>query len=87
MKVVYPEFDVVFLFEHSQGHSTRREGALDTNSMNQSCGGAQPILRSTQIKAGPAFLGPHNPCLKVGDDQSMVYAEERDPGVFYLTPE
>jgi hypothetical protein len=55
MDVLYPEFDVVFLFDQSQGHSRKREGSLDANSMNQNYGGAQPILRLTQIKPGSAL--------------------------------
>jgi hypothetical protein len=86
MNVLYPEFDVVFLFDHSQGHSRKREGSLDANSMNQNYGGAQPILRPTQIQTGLGFLGPHSPCLKVGDIQSMVFVEG-DEGPFNLTPE
>jgi hypothetical protein len=67
LQVLHPEFDVVFLFDHSQGHSRKREGTLDANTMNQSYGGAQPTLRPTQSEAELGFLGPHNPCLKVGD--------------------
>jgi hypothetical protein len=51
MQVLYPEFDVVFLFDHSQGHNRKRQGALEAITMNQSYGGAQPISRSTKIEA------------------------------------
>ncbi|KAG7350599.1 hypothetical protein IV203_009959 [Nitzschia inconspicua] len=38
LKVLYPSHEFVFLFDHSQGHSRKRKGALDVNNMNVSFG-------------------------------------------------
>ncbi|KAG7357055.1 hypothetical protein IV203_001743 [Nitzschia inconspicua] len=44
LKVLYPNHEFVFLFDHSQGHSRKRKGALDVNSMNVSFGGQTQLL-------------------------------------------
>ena len=40
VKVMYPQFDFIFLFDHSSGHSKKRIGGLDASSMNKEFGGA-----------------------------------------------
>jgi hypothetical protein len=46
VKVMYPQFNFVFLFDHSSGHSKKRISGLDASSMNKEFGGAQPIMRT-----------------------------------------
>ena len=41
LKVLYPEFRYVFLYDHSSGHSKKRKGGLNSSSMNRSFGGTQ----------------------------------------------
>jgi hypothetical protein len=86
LKVICPGFEYLFLFDHSQGHARKRDGALDANKMSKSFGGSQPKMRDTQIKAVEGFLGPHTRCLEVGDVQSMVF-KPTDSGPWYLTAE
>ena len=86
LKVLYPYFDFVFMFDHSQGHARKREHALSANQMSKSYGGAQPRMRDTTILAEEGYLGPHLPMLSVADTQSMVFRVE-DSGPWYLTPE
>ena len=43
LNVLCPEFDYLFLFDHSQGHARKRDGALDANKMSNNFGGSQPI--------------------------------------------
>ncbi|KAI2497747.1 hypothetical protein MHU86_16742 [Fragilaria crotonensis] len=87
LRVLYPEYDIVFLFDHSQGHARKRPGALNTIQMSRTYGGAQAIIRDTTILHEEGFLGPHLPrSLSVGDTQSFVF-KPGDSGPFYLTPE
>jgi hypothetical protein len=86
LQVLYPEYDLVFLFDHSQGHARRRDNALSAQHMSKSYGGVQPMMRETTILAEEGFLGPHLPELRVGDTQSMIFLAN-DSGPWYLTPE
>jgi hypothetical protein len=62
LEVLYPEYKIVFLFDHSQGHARKRNGALNAMQMSRTYGGAQPIMRDTTIMNAEGFLGPHLPC-------------------------
>ncbi|KAI2509731.1 hypothetical protein MHU86_4713 [Fragilaria crotonensis] len=86
LQVLYPEFDLVFLFDHSQGHARKRDQALSAQHMSKSYGGAQPLMRDTTIMAEEGYLGPHLPELRVADIQSMTFAA-KDKGPWYLSPE
>ena len=86
LMVLYPEFEFVFLFDHSQGHARKRNGALNAFQMSKTFGGAQPVMRDTTILSDTGFLGPHSPRLNVGDVQSLVFKPE-DCGPWYLSPE
>jgi hypothetical protein len=77
LQVLYPEYDLVFLFDHSQGHARRRDNALSAQHMSKSYGGVQPMMRETTILAEEGFLGPHLPELRVGDTQSMIFLANR----------
>ena len=83
LKVLYPEFEFVFLFDHSQGHARKRNGALDAKQMSKNFGGAQPPMRETTILSDEGFLGPFTPMLGIGDTQSMVF-KPSDIGPWYL---
>ena len=86
LQVLYPNFDFVFLFDHSQGHGRKRDGALSAMHMSRTYGGAQAIMRDSIITTTEGFLGPHSPKLKCGDTQSMVFKPE-DTGPWYLSNE
>ncbi len=84
LQVLYPEYDLVYLFDHSQGHARRRDNAVSAQHMSKSYGGAQPTMRETKILAEEGFLGPHLPDLRVADTQSMIFLTD-DSGPWYLT--
>jgi hypothetical protein len=86
LQVLYPEFDVVFLFDHSQGHARKRPGALNAFQMSKTYGGAQAVMRDTTIMSKEGYLGAHLPRLNVGDTQSFIFNSD-DCGPFYLSPE
>jgi hypothetical protein len=51
LQVLNPKFDLVFLFDHSQGHARKRDHALSAQNMSKSYEGAQPVMRDTTIMA------------------------------------
>ena len=86
LMVLYPEYEFVFLFDHSQGHARKQHGALNAQQMSRNYGGTQPIMRDTTIMNTIGYLGTHLPCmLDVGQVQSLVYKAE-DIGPWYLSP-
>jgi hypothetical protein len=89
-KVLYANTDILFLFDHSQGHNRKRKGALDARSMNMTWGGAQPRLRSSEIEDDKGYLGPYDPLLSRGDTQDMNWPNEVSDelmGPFHLSKE
>jgi hypothetical protein len=86
LKVVYPHFEFVFLFDHSQGHAKKLTGGLDAYCMNKGYGGAQPIMRESQIKEQDGYIGMYPHTLNVGDNQSFVF-NSGDTGPFWMTPQ
>ena len=86
LKVMHPTYDFEGHFDHSSGHEKRSGAALDANDMNLGYGGAQRVMRATQIEQVEGFLGNFDPLLQVGQVQRMVF-EAQDVGPFWLTPE
>ena len=86
LQVLYPDYDFVFMFDHSQGHAWKQHGALTAQNMSKNYGGAQAMMRDTIVTAEDGFLGPHLPLLRVGDTQSMAF-KSTDICPWYLTPE
>jgi hypothetical protein len=85
IQALYPEYDSVWIFDHSCGHDHGREDGLSVGNMKVNWGGKQSKVRDTKIEDEAGYLGPHSPKLKVGDVQKMVFQEE-DEGPYYLTP-
>jgi len=79
LKVLFPDYDFLFLFDHSQGHTKKQVGSLQASHINLQFGGAQPHLWDTTITAG--CLGPFSPSLHIGDIQPMVF-QSTDDGPF-----
>jgi hypothetical protein len=87
LKVIYPQFDFAFLFDHSQGHAKKLKNGLDAYNMNKSYGGAQPKMRESVIKAEDGYLGMHEPrTVNVGDTQKFSF-QPGDDGPFWMTEE
>ena len=81
---LYPEFEIVFLFDNSQGHARKRNGGLNALYMLKKYGGAQPAMRDTTVLSETGFLGPFSPVLSVGDTHSLKLKSE-DSGPWYLS--
>ncbi len=83
---LYPQYDYLFLFDHSSGHDKQREDGLNVKKMTKSFGGSQRKMRNTLIKKEKGYLGPYRRKLNPGDTQSMVFLET-DDGPFWMSSE
>ena len=87
--VLYPGYQHVISLDHSNNHGGKRVGGLDSNTLNVSFGGAQPIF-SPSILNNDSCLGQHPKGhaeqLDVGDTQRYTF-EEGDSGPYHMTPE
>ncbi len=84
LKVLFPQFQYLFLFDHSCGHDRQREDGLNIENMSKSFGGKQSFMHNTLIKESHGYLGPYHKILNPGDVQHMVFTES-DPGPFCLS--
>ena len=71
LKVMYPYFYFVFLFDHSFGNERAREGRLKESIMRKYLGEKQPNMRDTDILGEDEFLGPYDRILETYDIQHM----------------
>ncbi len=69
IQAIHPEFDSIWMCDHSCGHDHWWEDGLNVTNMQVMWGGKQSKVRFTEIKEEACFLGPHSPQLKVGDIQ------------------
>jgi hypothetical protein len=83
---LYPIFNLIFLFDHSQGHARKRDSALNALNMSKSYGGTKEQMRDTVTMSEEGYLGTHSLILGVGKIQSMVFKTD-DHGPWYLTPD
>ena len=84
LKCLYPQYDFLFLFDHSCGHDKQQPNGLNAENMLKNYGGQQSILRSKVIKEENGYLGPHLRTLKPGDEQHFTF-QENDNGPFWMT--
>ena len=86
LKELFPHFDFLFLFDHSNGHDMLRPDGLSITKIRKGFGGSQPIMRDSLIK-DDTYLGSHEHITKlnVHDTQRMNYSVH-DAGPFYFTP-
>jgi hypothetical protein len=83
IQALFPQFNSVWLFDHSWGYNRGMEDGLNVSNMSVNWGGKQHKIRSTKIIQEQGFLGLHSPKLQVGDTQSMIF-ENEDEGPFYM---
>jgi hypothetical protein len=81
LSTIFPQFDLVFLFDQSSGHMKMRIDSLHIHNMNVSHGGSVGMMHDTII----GEVGLHPRILQVGDKQVMHFIEGTD-GPFWMTP-
>jgi hypothetical protein len=87
LKVLYPNFDYVFLFDHSNGHDRMQPGGLNAAKVGKNIGGKQSKMQDTVLIDASSFGPYHNISSKLqqGSMQTMSFTEN-DCGLFYMTP-
>jgi hypothetical protein len=82
LKILYPQFDYIFLFDHSSGHAKKCADGLNMTLMNRGYGGEND-MRSTTIEKAEGYLGlyhdKNNPrMVQVGQEQILAFAKDAD---------
>ena len=86
LKVMHPEYDFIFLYDHSAGHAKQRPDGLNQHRMNKAVGGKAVPMRDTLIEQEEGFLGQLPRTLEPGDTQSLVFFSGSDaPGPFWMS--
>ena len=84
LQVMHPQYDFIFLFDHSSGHAKQRPDGLNHLRMNCSFGGKATRMRTTLIEQEERYLDSFPRTLEPGDTQSLVFSET-DSGPFRLS--
>ena len=86
LQMQFPEFDFIFLVDHSNGHDRLQPDGLNINKISVKYGGQQPEMRDTRLTSSNLF-GPFHTkdhALQIGSVQSMQFSEI-DAGPCYLS--
>jgi hypothetical protein len=84
VKVLYPEYDHIFLFDHSCGHDRKRPDGLCVNSMRKGfLGGKQTVMRDSKMESEEC-LGQFRGLLSVSASQRMHFVPS-DAGPYWMT--
>jgi len=86
LRCLYPQYDVLFMFDHFCGHDRQREDGLNVENMSKNYGGKQSKLHTSLMKKEKGYLGQLPRILNPGDVQSMVFMPG-DGGPFWMTAE
>ena len=85
--VLYPQYEFMFLFDHSCGHDRKRPDGLCVNSIRKNFGGKQAVMRDTRLETEDYF-GEYKEdgltALQVGDTQRMGFIST-DTGPYWMT--
>jgi hypothetical protein len=87
LQTLYPQFDYVFLVDHSNGHDRMQPNGLNAQKVNKYYGGKQVSMRDSKLTSKECFGKYHDKDykLQLNSTQSKVY-KEGDIGPFYLSP-
>ena len=86
LTVMFPSYDFLMLFDHSNGHDRLQPNGLNINKINVRHAGKQPTMRDSTLTSD--LFGPYHTSsyqLQPGMVQSMQY-QETDLGPCYVPP-
>jgi hypothetical protein len=83
VKLLYPEYDYMFLFYHSRGHDRKRPDGLFVNSMRKGFEGKQMVMRDLKMEP-EEYLGQFGGLLSIGASQKMHFVRS-DAGPYWMT--
>jgi hypothetical protein len=72
VKILLPQYDYLFVFDHSCGHDKYRPIGLNAENMLSGYGGKQAKSRDTMIDQ-EGYLEPYPHTLNIGDIQSFIF--------------
>jgi hypothetical protein len=75
---LYPQYDFLFLVDHSSGHDKQRKDGLNMTRMTRNFGGTQRKLRDTLIKQEKGYLDPYARILSPGEVRLLVFKPTHD---------
>jgi hypothetical protein len=85
LQALYPDHDLLMLFDHSSGHAKNRKNGLRVQDMNMKHGGkATKTMRESKITIN--CLGPYAKTVLPEEQQQFVF-QLNDDGPFYLSDE
>ena len=71
IKVLYPGFDIAYLYDQSSGHTKLRPDELSANNMNVAPECTVPSMRVTRLTG----LGTYPTNITVGEQQNLNFVE------------
>ena len=76
LQINFPEYDFLFLFNHSNGHDRLQPDRLNIDKISVRYGGKQPLMRRSQLTSPELFgsFHDHTYPLQLGDYQSMQFS-------------
>jgi hypothetical protein len=87
LRVLYPNFDFVFMFDHSQGHARKREQALSAQQMSKSYWRSTTKNERHDNTGRRRFSRSTLTYAACRDTQSLTYTVDDTGRPWYLTPE
>jgi hypothetical protein len=75
LKTLHPQYDFLFLFDHSCGHDKQQPNGLNAENMSNNYVGRQSVN---------GHLGPYRHSLTVGATQHFVFQDD-DDGPFWMS--
>jgi hypothetical protein len=71
--MLYPQYDYLFLFDHSCGHNKQQPNGLNAENMSKLYRGKQSYLHDTTIQQEQGYLGNYSHTLMPADIQNMMF--------------
>jgi hypothetical protein len=60
MRFLYPDVDILLIFDHSCDHDRQQEDGLKVENMSKGYGGKQSRLHPSLVKQVDGYPGPYN---------------------------
>jgi hypothetical protein len=80
LQALYPQFDYLFMFDHSCGHDKKRPNGLNAPNLRKGFGGSQPKMRDTYMESDDHLGTVGMKKIEVGGTQCLVFqSTDQDP--------
>jgi hypothetical protein len=86
LQSLYPQFDYLFMFDHSCGHDKMRPNGLSAAKLRKGFGGSQPRMRDTHLENEDHFGTVGMKKVELGGTQCLVF-QSMDQGPCWMSAE